>query len=179
MLQKLKNFLSLFKLSNPKKKSSNKKIFLPDEISGNEKIIRAVYSPINLHKNGKKVNNSFYKPRAGEDEISVNRLDYTTPVFLKNLAKYFENTKERRSYFGFSLLKSSEIEDSGLRTVYSPLTEPIDNPYHADIKIDYIVEKGVQLPSEISHKIKNITIKSRFYSDPNPESEEWNGDKLI
>ena len=179
MLQKLKNFLNLFKLSNTNKKSSNKKIFFPNEISGNEKIIRAVYSPINLHKNGEKVNNSFYKPRAGEDEISVNRLDYTTPVFLKKLAKHFENTKESRSYFGFSLLKASEIEDSGLRTVYSPLSEPIDNPFHADIKIDYVVKKGIQLPSEISHKIKNITTKSRFYSDPNPESIEWKGNELI
>ncbi|OBQ52888.1 hypothetical protein JJL45_09095 [Tamlana sp. s12] len=177
MLKRLKNFLNLFKLFNSKNK--NQKISLPNKISGTESIIRAVYSPINLHKNGKKLNNSFYKPKAGEDEISVNRLDFTTPIFLKKLAKIFENTSERRSYFGFSLLKASEIEDSGLRTVYSPLAKPVENPYHADIKIDYVVEKGVQLPSEISYKIKNITVKSRFYSDPNPESKEWNGNELI
>src|SRR5690554_6621147 len=177
MLQKLKNFLSLFKPSNSKKNISNS--LLPNEISSNEKIIRAVYSPINLHKNGKKVNNNFYKPKAGEDEISVNRLDYTTPIFLKKLAKIFDNPKERRNYFGFSLLKASEIEESDLRTVYSPLKEPIENPFHADIKIDYVVEKGVQLPAEISHKIKKITEKSRFYNDPNPDSKEWNGDGLI
>jgi hypothetical protein len=176
MLKRLKNFLNLFKLSNYKDK--NLKTSLPINIHGTEAIIRAVYSPINLHKNGKKVNNSFYKPRAGEDEISVNRLDFTTPIFLKELAKFFENTSERRSYFGFSLLKASEIEESELRTVYSPLTKPVDNPYHADIKIDYVVERGVQPPAEISYKIKNITVKSRFYSDPNPESKEWNGDKL-
>lgn len=177
MLQKLKNFLNLFKLSNSKHKSLI--VSLPNRINGDERIIRAVYSPINLHKNGEKVNNNFYKPRAGKDEISVNRLDFTTPTFLKELAKFFENTSQRRSYFGFSLLKASEIEDSGLRTVYSPLKEPINNPFHADIKIGYVVERGVQLPSEISHKIKNITEKSRFYSDPNPDSKEWNGDKLI
>lgn len=177
MLKRLKNFLNLFKLFNTKNK--NQKISLPNKISGTESIIRAVYSPVNLHKNGKKLNNSFYKPKAGEDEISVNRLDFTTPIFLKKLAKIFENTNARRSYFGFSLLKASEIEDSGLRTVYSPLTEPVENPYHADIKIDYVVEKGVQLPAEISYKIKNITVKSRFYSDPNPESKEWNGNQLI
>lgn len=179
MLQKLKNFLNLFKPSKSKKKSLNKKDLLPNKISGDEKIIRAIYSPINLHKSGKKVNNNFYKPRAGEDEVSVNRLDFTSIIFLKNLAKYFENNKERRSYFGFSILKASEIEDSGLRTVYSPLNEPVSNPFHADIKIDYIVEKGVQLPAEISYKIKNITTKSRFYSDPNPELKEWNGENLI
>lgn len=177
MLKRLKNFLNLFKLSSSKDK--NQKISLPNKINRTETIIRAVYSPINLHKNGEKVNNSFYKPKAGEDEISVNRLDFTTPIFLKKLAKFFENTSERRNYFGFSLLKASEIEDSGLRTVYSPLKEPVYNPYHADIKIDYVVERGVQLPAEISHKIKNITVKSRFYSDPNPESKEWSGDNLI
>ena len=177
MLEKLKNFLNLFKLSNSKGKDS--KVLVPDKISDEERIIRAVYSPINLHRNGKKVNNSFYKPRAGEDEISVNRLDFTTPMFLKKLAHLFENSSERRSYFGFSLLIASEIEDCKLRTVYSPLKEPIKNPFHADIKIDYVVKRGVQLPAEISHKIKNLTGKSRFYSDPNPDSKEWNGDKLI
>lgn len=177
MLQRLKNFLNLFKLSNLKENNSNS--LLPLDFDGNERIIRAIYSPINLHKNLKKVNNSFYKPKPGFDEISVNRLDYTTPEFLKQLAKLFENPIERRNYFGFSLLKSSEIESSGLRTVYSPLKEPVENLFHADIKIDYIVERGVQLPAEISYKIKLITEKARFYNDPNPISKEWHGDDLV
>lgn len=171
MLQKLKNFLNLFKLSNSK-------VSLPNKISSKERIARAVYSPINLHNNGERVNNGFYKPKAGEDEVSVNRLDFTTPVFLKELAKFFESPKNRRSYFGFSLLKASEIESNELRIVYTPLKEPVENLFHADIKIDYVVEKGVQLPAEISYKIKKITEKSRFYRDPNPDFKEWNGEDL-
>lgn len=173
MLQKLKNFLSSFKLSN------SKEIIVPVEIEGKEKIIRAVYSPINLHNNGEKVNNNFYKPRAGEDEISVNRLDYTNPLFLKNLAKFFENPKERRTYFGFSLLNAFEIENIGFKTVYSPLKTPIVNPFHADIKIGFVVEKGKELPSEISYKIRKITEKSRFYIDPNPDLKDWKGKDLL
>lgn len=176
MLKKLASFLNISKLFNYKEKNLETEI--PDNIEGNEKIIRAIYSPINLHKKGKRINNSFYKPRAGEDEISVNRLDYTTPFFLKNLAKTFENKENRRNYFGFSVLKSQEINDAGLNIVYSPIENP-RNPFHADIKLGYTVEKNIQLPSEISYKIKKITDQSRLYEDPNPDSKEWNGDILI
>jgi hypothetical protein len=176
MLKKLINWLVSFRLFNKKKKVV---ISFPNEIDDDEKIIRAIYSPINLHKNKSKINNNFYKPRAGEDEISVNRLDYTTPVFLKNLAKAFQNIEGGRNYFGFSLLKASEIRENKFRVEFSPIKEPIENPYHADIKINFTVEKGVPLDSELSHKIKNLTVQSRFYPDPQPDSIEWNGSELI
>jgi hypothetical protein len=173
MLKTLKNFLNLFKRFNSK--VNNTELLLPEKIHINEKIVRAIYSPINLHKNGEKLNNNFFKPKAGEDDISVNRLDYTTFVFLKHLAKIFENPEYRRNYFGFSMLKVMEIEDSGLRVIYSPLKIPVKNPFHADIKIDYIVEKGKELPAEVNYKIKKLTEKSRLFRDPNPDSKVWNG----
>ncbi len=62
---------------------------------------RAVYSPINLHKNKQRLNNNFYRPPANSNEVSVNRFDFTNAGFLKALAKKFQNSEHRRIYFGF------------------------------------------------------------------------------
>ncbi len=179
MLKKPKCLLNIFKRFKIRKTVSAEKNSLPFKIDGEEKILRAVYSPINLTRNKKRLNNGFYKPQAGSDEISVNRLDYTTPTFVKKLALMFENTESRRNYFGFSLLKAFEIREIGFDVVYTPLKEPVENPFHSDIKIGYMVERGVQLPSEVSYKIKKMTEKSRLYKDLDPNSEEWVGDELI
>ena len=179
MLKKLKYLLNLSRLFRKKKNGKPKISLIPSKVGDIEKIARAVYSPINLTRNLKKLNNGYYKPQAGRDDISVNRLDFTTPHFLKKLAIKFENKVHRRNYFGFSLLNAIEIRESKFDIVSSPLTEPVKNPFHADIKIGYIVQKGKEMPSEISFQIKNMTLKSRFYIDQNPNVENWHGEKLI
>ncbi len=179
MLKKLKYFLNLLRRFRNKKNSKSNISPIPSEIEDSEKIIRAIYSPINLTRNLKNLNNGYFKPQAGRDDISVNRLDFTTPNFLKKLALNFENKENRRNYFGFSLLNAIEIRESKFNIISSPLTEPVENPFHADIKIGHVVTKGKQLPSEISFQIKEMTSKARFYIDPDPAIEIWNGDDLV
>lgn len=156
-----------------------KAIELPEIIADNEKIIRAIYAPINLHKNKQRLNNNFYRPPAGSNEVSVNRFDFTDAIFLKTLAKQFQNPEHRRVYFGFAILDAAEIRANELEVAYSPLTEPVANPYHADILFEHTVKKGEQLPAEVSHKIRQLTQIARFYEDPQADNEDWNGKELV
>jgi len=155
-----------------------KDIELPEIIADNEKIIRAIYSPINLHKNKQRLNNNFYRPPADSNEVSVNRFDFTDAVFLKTLAKQFQNPEHRRIYFGFEILDAVEIRANELKVVYSPLTEPVINPFHADIVFEHTVKRGEQLPAEVSYKIRQLAQKARFYEDPQPDNEDWSGEEL-
>lgn len=156
-----------------------KDIKLPEIIGDNEKIIRAIYSPINLHKNKTRLNNNFYRPPADSNEVSVNRFDFTDVVFMKELAKKFQKPESRRIYFGFAMLDALEIRASQLEIIYSPLTEPVINKFHADIIFEHTPKRGEQLPAEVSYKIRELTKKARFYEDPQPEHEDWSGDELV
>lgn len=177
MLLKLLKFLSSLKSCFKKNKSD---FNIPTHIDESEKIVRSVFSPINLHKTkGILLSNTFRTP-PGIDEVSVNRLDYTTPDFCKSESKKNENPSANRSYFGLALLYKSEISNLKCEVLYTPIISPKDkiNPYHADIKVGYIPKKGEQLPSEIAFKVNSLTSTARFYKDPSPELENWMGGAL-
>ena len=72
----LNSLLSFLRLARKKELPK-----LPTEISNNERLSRAIFSPINLTASGSLKANSFKTP-AGKDEVSVNRLDFTTPFFV-------------------------------------------------------------------------------------------------
>lgn len=176
MLQNLKNLLNLFKVFKRKKRKIKT---LPNNINDSEKIARSIFSPVNVTKKGELKANAFRSPPL-IDEVSVNRLDYTNATFLKKLSKQIENPNQKRNYFGFAILNAIEIrEHNNADIIYSPISKPIENIFHADIKIGYIKKKGEELPAEISYEIKKMTEKSRFYIDPDLNSEEWLGNKLI
>jgi hypothetical protein len=190
MIKKLTNLLNTFRLFNFKTegqdviKNEEEDNLLPFIFENSEKIARAVYSPMNLHRKDKtKLNTSFYKPPSESDEVSVNRLDYTNSKFLKKLAKHFQNTDKDRSYFGFSIVEVNDIINSDLGIVYSPIKKPLkfnelENISHSDIKIGHVVERGKELPAEVSKRIKDLTKVSRLYDDPNIDSEDWLGNEL-
>lgn len=172
--RRAKSFLNIF---NRFKKSQE--IPVPNIIESEEKIVRSIFSPVNVTNNNKLRTNAFKSP-GGIDEVSVNRLDFTTPHFCKGLSKKNENPKSKRAYFGLALLKAFEIRDSEAEVISSPILDKADNynPFHSDITVGYVKEKGEQLPAEINYKITLLTNKARFYKDPNPEHTEWSGDDL-
>lgn len=177
MILKLLKSLSSLKSCFKKNRRHQRIPLLIDE---SEKIVRSIFSPINVHKTKGILLNNAFRPPSDIDEISVNRLDYTTPDFCKAVSKKIENPTANRSYFGLALLYKSEIINLMCDVLYTPITTPIDkaNPYHADIKVGYIPKKGEPLPSEISFKINNLTSTARFYKDPSPELESWTGGAL-
>lgn len=160
-----------------KKKSSSTKI--PTHFNKDEKIIRSIFSPINIHKSkGTLLPNSFRTP-PGKDEVSVNRLDYTSADFCKEIAKKNETIGER-DYFGFAVLLKTNIDEANCSIVYSPIEKSKKdiNPFHSDIKIGYVPQRGEPLPSEYSKKINDLTAKARFYVDPNPNLIGWFGEDI-
>lgn len=150
---------------------------LPRDIGENEKLCRTIYSPINVADKGKLRPNSFRTP-SGKDEVSVNRLNFTSPTFCKIEAKRNQNPAIR-NYYGFAILTQNEVLESDCETVYSPITHSkAMNYFHADIKIGYIPAKGEELPSRFQKKVIDLTKKARFYVDPNIDSENWEGEEL-
>ena len=168
--KKVKNLGSLLKFFSNKLSSSK----LPFEIDDGEKIIRSIFSPINVDKKNKLRTNVFKSP-SGMDEVSVNRLYYTTPDFCKQISKNIQS--QQRTYFGLALLTAKEIRNAKAKVIYSPIKN--ENVFHADIKVGYVREKGVPAPSHINHITTKLKDQARFYIDPNPNVENWTGPELL
>ena len=147
-------------------------MFIPNEFSDFEKIVRSIFSPINISKNGLRIQpNAFWTP-AEIDEVSVNRLSYTTINFCKDHSKKIQNPIFKRNYFGFALLYPNQIYGCNAKIVYTPGK---NNKFHSDIKIGYIPQKGQALPSEFQKKIKDLAKRAKLFKDPNPDSKHWEG----
>jgi hypothetical protein len=172
MLKKLKNWLTSLKLFN-----KETKVTLPFVFDNSEKIARSIFSPVNVTKTDELRANAFGSPPE-IDEVSVNRLDYTTPSFCKKLSKKIEQPSHKRTYYGIAILKVNEIEDCDANIVYSPVNLPKDNnvnPFHSDIKVGFRKKRGKELPAEFAFKVKKMAEISRFYKDPDPNTGEWTG----
>ena len=108
-------------------------------------------------------------------------MDYTTVGFCKGASKKIEQPQHRRSYFGLAAILAKEIRDTKSDVIYSPILKlkKENNPYHSDIKIGYIPEKGKQLPSEFQEKVNKIAETARLFVDPDPNSANWTGEKIL
>ena len=102
-------------------------------------------------------------------------MHYTNADFCKKNGKSIQNPSTDRNYFGLALLYKGEIDECNCDIHYTPQE---NNPYHSDIKIGYVPERGEPLPSEFQKKVKKLTEKSRLFEDPNPNSDVWEGDNL-
>jgi len=166
-----KTFQKLRILSN----SSNISGFggVPSEIADNEKLLRNIFSPFNVDEKKLTLKTNTFRPPSGTDEISVNRLNYTSIDFCRNLA--FENNSgsNLRKFFGFALITKVAVIENFATVAASPIIDK--NPFHADIKIGYVMVSGEQPPAEIAERISKLTKKAILYVDPNPQSDRWEG----
>jgi hypothetical protein len=163
-LRKFLNALGFFKLKEE----------LPFHIVDSEKIVRSIFSPINITNDNRLKSNAF-RPQAGSSDISVNRLSYCSVHFCKSLSKKSQSPTNDRNYFGLALLYKVEIDQCNCEIFYTPKE---DNKYHADINIGYKPVRGKPLPSNVGYKIKQLTEKSRLFIDPFPDSDFWEGEDI-
>lgn len=173
MIKKLIEFLTSLKLFN---KNGTNKVNLPIYVDNPEKIVKVIFSPLNVKSDRKSIKSNAYRGPAGKDEVSVMRQDYCSPTFCKQHGKKIQAPKEKKAYFGFGLLTAEKIRNVGANVEYTPEEH---NDFHADIKIGYIPEKGQELPAEYKYKVDEMTNASKIYPDPNPDSNEWEGEDLI
>jgi hypothetical protein len=173
MLKKLIQFLISLK---PFNKINTYRVDLPKYIDDPERIVRVLFYPKMVTKDRKSIRSNAYRTPPEKDEVSVLRQDYCSATFCKEYGKKIQDPKNKKAYFGFGLLTAVKIRNVDADVVYSPKA---DNDYHADIKIGYIPKKGEQLPAEYKFKVDEMAKMAKLYIDPNPSSNEWEGEDLI
>jgi hypothetical protein len=152
---------------------------LSSEFKPKEKILRIVFHPKNFRKDGKPKSNIF-RSRTGEDEVSVIRFDFTNPDFCKQYGKKIQNPRVKQQFHGFALILVDEIHNADCDIVFTPRNDEgtkFYNPYHSDIKIGYVCNRGEELPAEYQFKVNEMKEKCRIYEDENPETDKWTGEK--
>lgn len=149
-------------------------INIPRDISDNENITRFIFSPINVNPKNDNLRPNCFKPPAGYDEVSVNRFDFTDENFLKTLALKMQAPK--KNFYGLAMVKAYTIRENKFDVIYTPIENT--NPYHADVKIGYTVEKEVELPAEISFQIREILKKTSLFKDTDSSTDNWTGSEI-
>jgi hypothetical protein len=143
-------------------------------IDESEEIVRVLLSPIHINKIDE-IKPYAFQPPANSEDISVNRLTYTTLDICKKQGLVMQN--ERNSFWGLGIMTAQYIKQVGFDIVYSPIQnhpQYIDNLAHADIKIGYVKKEGEPLPVDITMKIKELIKLTQLKKDPNPTLEVWN-----
>ena len=146
---------------------------IPFVIDEHEEMIRVLLSPIHINKN-EEIKPYSFQPPVNSQDISVNRLSYTTLNDCKKQGLLMQN--DRNFFWGIGIMSVNSIKEVGFDLVYSPiLNHPqfLDNLAHADIKIGYIKQLEIPLPIEITLKIKELIKKIRLEKDPNPTLITW------
>ena len=148
---------------------------IPRDISDSENIARFIFSPINVNPKNDKLKPNCFKPPAGSDEVSVNRYDFTNVDFLKSLA--LDMHSPVKDFYGLAIVRALNVRENKFDLIYTPIENT--NPYHADVKIGYTVEKEVELPAEISFQIKNLLEKTTLFKDTDSSTDKWTGSEII
>ena len=143
---------------------------IPSIIDNAERILRLLFHPKYVTKD-EKIRPNAFRPSA-KDEVSVNRLDYSSPFKCKAQGLYMQ--RKKYVFFGFGVLKASEIRNVNADVIY----HPTENKAHANIKVGYIPEKGQEFPAEFQYKYKQLSKIARLYKDPHPDKKTWDGDEL-
>jgi len=147
---------------------------IPQTIDESEEVVRVLLSPIHIHKSNE-IKPYAFQPPANSEDISVNRLSYTSLDICKKLGLIMHN--DRNSFWGLGIVSVKNINQVGFDVKYSPIQnhpQYADNLAHADIKIGYIKQEGEPLPIDIILKIKELIKLTQLEKDPNPTLEIWN-----
>ncbi len=151
---------------------------IPNWINDREKIVNIVFSPLNFRANGELKANAF-KGQKGRDDLSVNRLDYTTLNFCKRQGlKLEENSKIKdKKFFGIALLFAVEIRKLA-NIISSPIRGFNGNRAHAEIQTGYILNEGEAAPAEYNYLTDELAKKSRIFRDENVKSKKWRANNI-
>lgn len=143
---------------------------LPKTVSDSEKLARAIFEPFHIKKG--KVKSAAFKAPAGKKDVSVNRLRALSPDDCKKKAKEIE--KPGKVYQGFAVITAEEVRTLGSKVVDS--REPPPRYFgHADIIHDVVLKKNEPAPAEFNHRLQKMANQARYYRDPDPGGDGWNG----
>lgn len=173
---------------------------IPKEIQ-NELIVRIIFHPFHYSISSSKLKESAFLPPPKRNDVSVLRRDYTSDNFCK--AHSFKVVFRNNQYCGMSTFQSSDIvsilKDGGFRfsvgLFATPLADKIvwlwnfiwyfrickndpGNPYHSDLiyGLDAVIEGEVY--TEMRRYARILAKRAVYYNDPNPTSQDWEGQPL-
>jgi hypothetical protein len=154
---------------------------IPSMVANQEKVVRVVYSPV-YTKRDQETNEIVLKYQTfrsppDKDEVSVTRLDYSSPDICKRQGKAYEDKQNKRTYYGLAVLLVKEIRDLEADVIATPI--PGVNEAHADITIGHIPVRGEQLPLDFKYKVETMAEIARLYEDKNPDVDGWDSDELV
>jgi hypothetical protein len=159
------------------------KIFghLPLNVSGDEVVVRAVFSPYHYDARRKTLKIAAFDPTPGTDEISVMRSSFLGPDRCRKQAKTMEkpNAQPPKTFQGFAVFSVATVRDKSLSVVDS--REHFLG--HADIKT------GCRSPSKGEPRDPIVLARSRdigddllkltkYYPELVPQADRWMGGKL-
>ncbi|MCH8318606.1 MAG: hypothetical protein IIA88_08935 [Bacteroidetes bacterium] len=151
---------------------------IPKIVYDDEKLVRVIFSPMNVNPKTQHIYANLFKSPPNKDEVSVLRLFYTNADFCKTHGKRIQIPNKKRNFYGFAVIDTQQVRSVEADVVSSP--DPTNNlEMHADIKVDYVSIPYKNFPPEIKYKIGEMKRIARYYPDPNPESNRWEGDDLM
>jgi hypothetical protein len=135
-------------------------LLIPVEVADDERIVRAVFSPMNIKNN--QIKRNFYEPPIPTDELSVMRLEYLGAKASKTRAKKIQNPPKGRTYHGFAAFSVGKIR--------------VDDISVADSRNQFC---GPALDGKRLKELQDHLIAcSKFYPDLNPARTNWTGGPL-
>jgi hypothetical protein len=150
---------------------------IPNHVADDERIVRAIYSPVHLDQKLTRLRPSAYEPPPGTDELSVMRLEYLGARASKRHARRIENPQKNRTYRGFAVLRVSRIRATNM-SVEDSRQEFCG---HADIRLLLDALKNRQAKEPLSatdgkrlKELKDYLLaSSKYVADPKPRSSRW------
>jgi hypothetical protein len=147
---------------------------IPNILEEDEKLVRIIFSPFHIDKkNPTKLAPNAFRPPSGIDEVSVNRLSYTTADACKQHGKSMDS--DNKSFFGLASIRYSAILEAN---AFARVSKLDNNPSHADIYFGVILQKGEPAPAEINFALKELVSKARYFPDPDRASNMWLGEDI-
>jgi hypothetical protein len=147
---------------------------IPNILGEDEKLVRIIFSPFHIDKkNPSKLTPNAFRPPSGIDEVSVNRLSYTTAGACKQHGKRMNS--DFKTFFGLASIRYSAILEAN---AFARVSKLDNNPSHADIYFGVILQKGEPAPAEINLALKELAAKAKYFPDPNTTFETWLGEDI-
>ena len=144
---------------------------IPNILGEDEKLVRIIFSPFHIDKkNPTKLTPNAFRPPAGLDAVSVNRLAYTTAGACKQQGRFMNS--ETKAFCGLASIRYTVVIES---KAFARASQLADNPSHADIYFGIVLQKGEPAPAEINFVLKELAAKACYFPDPHKEVLEWLG----
>jgi hypothetical protein len=146
------------------------RIYLPSQIDGRERIVRAIFYPLHVERNGK-LKAAAFRPSKGTDEVSVMRRSYLGAHACHRRAQSL-GTAEKR-YFGMATTSAAAIQAAG--SIVSDSREEFIG--HAHISHGIVIPRDEPPEPEqaklLRDRIKAIITKTDYIACPNPRGTFW------